>query len=150
MTTLMDAVRIEAPKRSPVRPASPLDPSWDDGSEIPSLSVRSRTAPAAPSGTDWRWAAAVALERSRMTTVDTVRTTTESRSPERSFEVESRGGYASHCRWPGRLPRRRGADVHGAHARRVARQGSDARYQELAQRFRRAGGLIASAKIGHD
>jgi hypothetical protein len=33
MTTLMDAVRIEAPKRSPVRPASPLDPSWDDGSE---------------------------------------------------------------------------------------------------------------------
>jgi len=34
MTTLIDAVRIEAPKRSPVRPASPLDPSWDDGSEI--------------------------------------------------------------------------------------------------------------------
>jgi hypothetical protein len=36
MTTLIDAVRIEAPKRSPVRPASPLDPSWNDGSEIPS------------------------------------------------------------------------------------------------------------------
>ena len=36
MTTLMDTVRIEAPKRSPVRPVSPLDPSWDDGSEIPS------------------------------------------------------------------------------------------------------------------
>jgi hypothetical protein len=36
MTTLMDTVRIEAPTRSPVRPASPLDPSWDDGSEIPS------------------------------------------------------------------------------------------------------------------
>jgi hypothetical protein len=36
MTTLMDTVRIEAPKRSPVRPASPLDPSWDDGYEIPS------------------------------------------------------------------------------------------------------------------
>jgi hypothetical protein len=36
MTTLMDTVRIEAPKRSPVRPASPLDPSWDDGSEIQS------------------------------------------------------------------------------------------------------------------
>ena len=36
MTTLMDTVRIEAPDRSPVRPVSPLDPSWDDGSEIPS------------------------------------------------------------------------------------------------------------------
>ena len=36
MTTLMDTVSIEAPDRSPVRPVSPLDPSWDDGSEIPS------------------------------------------------------------------------------------------------------------------
>ncbi len=36
MTTLMDTVRIETPKRTPVRPASPLDPSWYDGSEIPS------------------------------------------------------------------------------------------------------------------
>jgi hypothetical protein len=36
MTTLMETVRIEAPKRSPVRPVSPLDPSWEDGSEIPS------------------------------------------------------------------------------------------------------------------
>ena len=36
MTTLTDTVRIEAPERSPVRPVSPLDPSWDDGSEIPS------------------------------------------------------------------------------------------------------------------
>jgi hypothetical protein len=36
MTTLTDTVRIEAPKRSPVRPVSPLDPSWDDGSETPS------------------------------------------------------------------------------------------------------------------
>jgi hypothetical protein len=45
MTTLMDTVRIEAPKRSPVRPASPLDPSWDDRSEIPSpeRSVRDRS-----------------------------------------------------------------------------------------------------------
>ena len=45
MTTLMDTVRIEAPKRSPVRPASPLDPSWNDGSEIPSSerSVQDRT-----------------------------------------------------------------------------------------------------------
>ena len=47
MTTLMDTVRIEAPNRSPVRPASPLDPSWDDGSEIPSsersFQHRSRT-----------------------------------------------------------------------------------------------------------
>jgi hypothetical protein len=47
MTTLMDTVRIEAPKRSPVRPASPLDPSWDDGSQIPSsersFQDRSRT-----------------------------------------------------------------------------------------------------------
>jgi hypothetical protein len=34
MTTLMDTVRIEVPKRSPVRPASPLDPSWDTASEI--------------------------------------------------------------------------------------------------------------------
>jgi hypothetical protein len=33
MTTLMDTVRIDAPKRSPVRPVSPLDPSWDDNSE---------------------------------------------------------------------------------------------------------------------
>jgi hypothetical protein len=36
MTTLMDTVRIEAPSRSPVRPASQLDPSWNDGSGIPS------------------------------------------------------------------------------------------------------------------
>lgn len=36
MTTLMDTVRIQTPKGSPVRPASPLDPSWDDGTEIPS------------------------------------------------------------------------------------------------------------------
>jgi hypothetical protein len=50
MTTLTDTVRIETPKRSPVRPAAPLDPPG---------SAR-----------------------------------TESRSPERSFEVESRGGYA--------------------------------------------------------
>ena len=48
MTTLMDAVRIEAPKRSPVKPAAPLDPPRDSASE--------------------------------------------SRLPERSFEVESRGG----------------------------------------------------------
>jgi hypothetical protein len=40
MTTLMDTVRIDAPKRSPVRPASPLDPSWDDNSE-----TRSRERP---------------------------------------------------------------------------------------------------------
>jgi hypothetical protein len=33
MTTLIDTVRIDAPKRSPVRPASSLDPSWDDPSE---------------------------------------------------------------------------------------------------------------------
>ena len=33
MTSLMDTVRIDTPKRSPVRPASPLDPSWDDPSE---------------------------------------------------------------------------------------------------------------------
>jgi len=37
MTTLMDTVRIDAPKRSPVRPASPLDPSWDNNSETRSL-----------------------------------------------------------------------------------------------------------------
>jgi len=36
MTTLMDTVRIEAPKRSPVSPVSPLDPSWDNASESPS------------------------------------------------------------------------------------------------------------------
>jgi len=40
MTTLMDTVRIEAPKRSPVMPASALDPSWDSSSESRSL-VRS-------------------------------------------------------------------------------------------------------------
>lgn len=33
MTTLMDTVRIEVPTRSPVGPASPLDPSWDNPSE---------------------------------------------------------------------------------------------------------------------
>ena len=50
MTTLMDAVRIEAPKRSPVMPVSPLDPSWDDASETPSSerSVRDRSR-----GTQW-------------------------------------------------------------------------------------------------
>jgi hypothetical protein len=37
MTTLTDTVRIEAPMRSPVRPASPLDPSWDNASEPRSL-----------------------------------------------------------------------------------------------------------------
>jgi hypothetical protein len=36
MTTLIDTARIEAPKRSPVRPASALDPSWDDAPEISS------------------------------------------------------------------------------------------------------------------
>ena len=36
MTTLIDTVRVEAPKRSPVRPASALDPSWDDAPEISS------------------------------------------------------------------------------------------------------------------
>ena len=46
MTTLTDTVRIQAPERSPVRPASPLDPSWDDASENRSLSARSRTDPA--------------------------------------------------------------------------------------------------------
>jgi len=50
MTTLTDTVRIEIPMRSPVRPASPLDPSWDDASEIPSpeRSVRDR-----PRSTQW-------------------------------------------------------------------------------------------------
>jgi hypothetical protein len=45
MTTLIDTVRIEAPERSFVRPASPLDPSWDDGSEISSSerSLQDRT-----------------------------------------------------------------------------------------------------------
>jgi hypothetical protein len=33
MTTLMDTVRIDVPKRSPVRPASSLDPSWEHNSE---------------------------------------------------------------------------------------------------------------------
>jgi hypothetical protein len=33
MTVLMDTVRIQAPKRSPVRPVSPLDPSWDNAPE---------------------------------------------------------------------------------------------------------------------
>ena len=50
MTTLIDTVRTEPPKRPPTQPAAPLDPPRD--------------------------------------------TATESRSLERSFEVESRGGYA--------------------------------------------------------
>ena len=33
MTTLMDPDRIDAPTRPPVRPASPLDPSWDNNSQ---------------------------------------------------------------------------------------------------------------------
>ena len=33
MTTLMETVRIQAPDRSPVKPVSPLDPSWDAASE---------------------------------------------------------------------------------------------------------------------
>ena len=33
MTTLTDTVRIEPPTRSPVKPAAPLDPSWDKPSE---------------------------------------------------------------------------------------------------------------------
>ncbi len=33
MTTLRDTVRIEAPKKSPIRPVSPLDSSWDNASE---------------------------------------------------------------------------------------------------------------------
>ena len=33
MTTLTDTVRIDTPKRSPVRPAAPLDPSWNNSSE---------------------------------------------------------------------------------------------------------------------
>ena len=57
MTTLMDTVRIEAPKRSPVRPVSPLDPSWDDGSEIPSAERSFQDAiPQHPVGPIWRWA----------------------------------------------------------------------------------------------
>ncbi|HEY8235189.1 MAG TPA: hypothetical protein VIF85_01015 [Gaiellaceae bacterium] len=50
MTTLIDVARIDAPTRSPVQPAAPLDPPRD--------------------------------------------TASESRLPETSFEVESRGGYA--------------------------------------------------------
>ena len=53
MTTLMDTVRIEAPKRSPVKPVSPLDPSWDNASESRSperlFEVRSRSG----SATQW-------------------------------------------------------------------------------------------------
>ena len=64
------------------------------------------------------------------TLMDTV-DTTESRSLERSFEVESPRRIPSHRRWPARLLRRRGADVHGAHARRSARQGSVARHHEF-------------------
>ena len=40
MTTLTDSVRIEAPQRSPVSPASPLDPSWDTAPEIRSSGSR--------------------------------------------------------------------------------------------------------------
>ena len=34
MTTLMDTVRIEAPKRSPVKPTAPLDPPRDAAIEL--------------------------------------------------------------------------------------------------------------------
>ena len=34
MTTLMDTVRIEAPKRSPVKPTAPLDPPRDAATEL--------------------------------------------------------------------------------------------------------------------
>ena len=37
MTTLTDTVRIEAPTRAPLRPASPLDRSWDNKPETRSL-----------------------------------------------------------------------------------------------------------------
>jgi hypothetical protein len=37
MTTLTDTVRIQAPKRSPVMPVSPFDPSWHDASETRSF-----------------------------------------------------------------------------------------------------------------
>ena len=59
MTTLTDTVRIQAPERSPVSPASPLDPSWDNASETRSpkrlFEVRSGPDPLR-SGTDQRWA----------------------------------------------------------------------------------------------
>lgn len=64
MTTLMDAVRFEAPTRSPVKPAAPLDPPRDAA--------------------------------------------TESRLPESSVEVESRGG--SLTQWD-QLAMRRGQPV---------------------------------------
>ena len=48
MTTLIDAVRIEVPQRSPVGPTFPLDPSWDNASETRSpkrpFEVESRSA----------------------------------------------------------------------------------------------------------
>jgi hypothetical protein len=34
MTTLIDTVRIEPPKRSPVKPAAPLDPREDAATEF--------------------------------------------------------------------------------------------------------------------
>jgi hypothetical protein len=43
MTTLIDAVRIEAPTRSPVRPASPWDPSPEIPSSERSVQDRSRS-----------------------------------------------------------------------------------------------------------
>jgi hypothetical protein len=53
MTTLMDTGRIEAPTRSPVQPAAPLDPPRDTASEsrLPerSFEVESRADTLVPS-----------------------------------------------------------------------------------------------------
>jgi len=57
MTTLMDTVRIEAPERSPVQPAAPLDCPRDTASVSHSLE---RSYPSSfadtlvPSGSKWR------------------------------------------------------------------------------------------------
>ena len=69
MTTLMDTVRIEVPKRSPVKPTSPLDPSRDNASEIRSPERSFEDGSRDPVGAigDGAWAAP--LEGSGMTTL---------------------------------------------------------------------------------
>lgn len=115
MTTLTDTVRIDSPKRSPVRPAAPLDPSWDNASEsrhaerpfdLASRMTQWDRSALGRGKPFWREAGmttltdTVRIEAPKRSPVkpaaplDNPRDATESRPPERSFEVESRGGYA--------------------------------------------------------
>jgi hypothetical protein len=133
-------------------------PRWTlRGTTVPRslpLSAPSRTDPAAPSGTDWRWGVG---SPSGAKQHDHPHGHGSHRSPgETTVKASSRGGRSARhpyrvtitralvrgrvARWirsdrrgPPRLLRRGGADVHGAHALRSARQGSAARHHEFAR-----------------